>query len=219
MRAKAAAYDHQRRDEVIPYVPTNAARVLDIGCAAGEFGAALREARPNVVVDGIESDHTAAEAASAIYRFVYRGQFPTTCPDHLYDTIVCNDVLEHMVDPWSAVESMRSLLDEHGCVVASIPNMRHWSALRPLLLQGRWDYQDHGILDRTHLRWFTRVTIAEMFQDASFEVLRLEPLSWSSPTRLYWRIARHLAPRLIEDLMTKQYVIVARATTPPTGKS
>lgn len=202
-------YDSQRREEVMPYVPTSATTVLDVGCAGGAFGRALQEARPGVLVDGIEADPTSAQLAAGAYRRVITGVCPEDLPSERYDAIVCNDVLEHMIDPWTAVADLRHHLRPGGCVIASIPNMRHWSALGPLL-RGRWDYRSHGVLDRTHLRWFTKATMAELFEDAGYKVRLVEKLT-GSPPKGAWRAARVVRRSLVDDLFTKQYVVVAVA--------
>jgi 2-polyprenyl-3-methyl-5-hydroxy-6-metoxy-1,4-benzoquinol methylase len=201
-------YWDQGRDEVVPFVPRHAERILDIGCAAGGFGRSLLRNMPNAVLDGIEADEEAASRAEGSYRRVYRGLFPAVTPDGQYDVVVCNDVLEHMIDPWTAVHEIRKLLRADGIVVASLPNMRHHSALFPLL-RGRWDYGDHGVLDRTHLRWFTRATMRELFEGAGFRVTQLQKLTGFEPSTAPWRLAKALAPRTTADILTKQYVVVA----------
>ena len=88
-------------------------------------------------------------------------------PDSYFDTIIFADVLEHFVDPSCILGQIKSKLSQHGEIIASIPNVRHWSVLRDLL-EGRWDYVDAGILDRTHLRFFTKSSLVEMFKTAGF---------------------------------------------------
>jgi 2-polyprenyl-3-methyl-5-hydroxy-6-metoxy-1,4-benzoquinol methylase len=162
-----------------------------------------------VDIDGIEPDEQAAAEARGVYRTVLVGTFPGVTPDGRYDAIVCNDVLEHMVDPWGAVAELRLHLNPGGVVVASIPNMRYWPVLRGLLA-GRWDYADEGVLDRTHLRWFTKASMRELFTDAGFEIDAVERLTGlrGGPAL---RAIGVLARQQVQDVLTKQYVVVARA--------
>lgn len=86
------------------------------------------------------------------------------------DLLLCLDVLEHLVDPWETLRRLAALLRPNGVLVASIPNVRYYRVLLPLMLGGRWDYQDSGILDRTHLRFFTRATAIELVESAGFSI-------------------------------------------------
>lgn len=110
------------------------------------------------------------------------GLYPQDLPPGArYDCMVFNDVLEHMVDPWAALRETRDRLTDRGCVVASIPNVRHLILLIPLVWKGQWHYDDTGILDRTHLRFFTKQSMRELFESTGYEVLQIEPLRVTKP--------------------------------------
>jgi SAM-dependent methyltransferase len=87
--------------------------------------------------------------------------------------ILCLDVLEHMVDPWSAMTKLAALLAPGGVLVASIPNVQNYRVILPLL-QGRWDYASEGLLDRTHLRFFTRASAIELMECSGLVVDRVD---------------------------------------------
>ena len=91
-----------------------------------------------------------------------------------FDVIIFGDVLEHLVDPWKLLEKLRKLMAVNGACIACIPNIGHWS-IHKQLLSGRWDYADAGLLDRTHLRFFTQATMREMFTGAGFSVVKCQP--------------------------------------------
>ena len=86
------------------------------------------------------------------------------------DVILCLDVLEHLVDPWAVVESLKKYLKPGGVIIASLPNVRNWKVIFPLVLEGEWQYAQSGILDKTHLRFFTRKTAVGLFENAGFRV-------------------------------------------------
>ena len=107
----------------------------------------------------------AARVASTRLTRVLVGAYPAVLPaGERFDCIIFNDVLEHMVDPQRVLAVARSHLTERGCVIASLPNVRNISVIAPLVLYGRWDYADAGLLDRTHVRWFTKSTMRELFE-------------------------------------------------------
>jgi SAM-dependent methyltransferase len=87
-----------------------------------------------------------------------------------FDVIVLNDVLEHVIDPESLLRALRPLVAEGGCVVASIPNVREFFTVKDLVVHGRWEYRDEGVLDRTHLRFFTRSSLPGLFERGGLEL-------------------------------------------------
>lgn len=147
------------------------ATVLDCGCAGGYVARALRQR--GCVVDGIEIDPAAAERSRSICRSVHVGSLDD--PSFLaglrerYDRILFGDVLEHLVDPGAALRAMAGRLQPNGRILISIPNIAHWS-VRFALLRGRFDYAESGLLDRTHLRFFTYETAAALVTAAGFRI-------------------------------------------------
>ncbi|WP_313560620.1 methyltransferase domain-containing protein [Diaphorobacter nitroreducens] len=155
-------------------------KVLEVGCSSGYFGAALAEQGHEVW--GVEPHSEAAAKAQLVLHKVHIGfveDFFSKNSDARFDVIVFGDVLEHLVDPVSVLKQSSHFLNENGIVVASIPNIAHF-AIRAMLLEGRWDYSDLGILDRTHLRFFTRATIIELFSDAGYKISKLNPVRLSA---------------------------------------
>jgi 2-polyprenyl-3-methyl-5-hydroxy-6-metoxy-1,4-benzoquinol methylase len=136
----------------------------------------MREHRGATVV-GVEPHPERAQAARAKGFEVVDGEFDETLAHRLgtFDAVIFADVLEHMPDPASALLASKSFLRPTGFVVASVPNVAHWS-VRLNLLRGRFDYVDMGIMDATHLRWFTRRSLVAMFASCGFEVVQLQ---WS----------------------------------------
>lgn len=150
-------------------------QVLDCGCAGGYIAAAL-SAR-GCEVDGLEVDPQAADVARASCRRVLVGSlededFLCALPDR-YDRIILGDVLEHLVDPGRVLTQLASYLKPGGRVLVSLPNIAHWS-IRWNLLRGRFDYEDFGLLDRTHLRFFTFNSAPTLAESAGLRVLTRE---------------------------------------------
>ena len=159
------------RPEVVALVPETARRVLDIGCGAGRLGEAIKQ-RQQASVCGIELDARAAEAARQRLDHVWAGdveRLDIQIAPGSFDAIVCADVLEHLREPGRLLEQAREWLTPDGRLIASIPNVRHHSVVRSLL-QGNWTYESAGLLDRTHLRFFTRREIEKLFHRAGFAI-------------------------------------------------
>jgi len=143
-------------------------RVLDVGCATGYMARALVER--GCVVSGLENDAAAgAEAAPHLDKLVVADLETADLVESFgagrYDVVLFGDVLEHVRDPLAVLRKARPLLAPGGSVIASIPNVAHGS-VRLALLRGRFDYQPLGLLDQTHLRFFTRRSVEELFLDA-----------------------------------------------------
>lgn len=158
-------------------IPKNSA-VLDIGCGNGALGRLFRDMSKEVVIDGIEPSEYAAALAEPYYRKVYRG----TAQDRLqdigragYDYIILADVLEHMPDPLALLSKLAASISDTAKVIISVPNAA-FGAIRLALLNGRFDYVDSGIIERTHLRFFTLSTIREVIERSGLSISELRYL-------------------------------------------
>jgi 2-polyprenyl-3-methyl-5-hydroxy-6-metoxy-1,4-benzoquinol methylase len=153
------------------------ARVLDVGCDTGRFGEALRT-RKSAVVDGIERNAlAAAQARKRLHEVWERSIEEPQAFDGLgpYDAVLFLDVLEHLFDPWQVLKEAVRVLRPGGAVHAVVPNVAHVSVVRRLA-QGRFDYEDFGTMDRTHVRWFTRESIRNCFTGAGLERIEVSPV-------------------------------------------
>lgn len=213
-------YDHLHTT-LLNLVPPGVRRVLDVGCAAGRLGAALR-ARGAEEVVGVEIvPEVAARAAASLDRVlvgdVERMELPF--PAGYFDCIVYGDVLEHLRDPWTLLRRHVPLLAADGCVVASIPNVNHLSVVAGLLA-GAWPYQPAGILDRTHMRFFTLREIVELFEGAGLVIAELAANTTPELAPVARRVQEALAPLgLVSPTFEKESVIVQyvmRCTRPRT---
>ena len=160
----------------------NGRRVLDVGCDTGNLGEFIKTSAASV--DGVEMDPEAAELARRKLDHVVCGSIEDErVLSELkgpYDTIIFADVLEHLAYPDRTLERIKPLLAPGGEVIASLPNVANFR-VRFSLLFGRFEYTEIGILDRTHLRFFTRKTAAGLFNKAGYEVMDTRPAATYMP--------------------------------------
>lgn len=161
------------RDEVMNFVPPGARRILEVGCGSGAFRAHFPT---EIEYWGVEPESgPAAEAAKHLTK-VLRGNFEECAqelPNAYFDLVVCNDVIEHMPDPRQFLRAIQRVMTPTAALVGSIPNVRVLSNLVRLLAKRDWEYVDSGILDYTHLRFFTQKSLARELSDAGFTIERL----------------------------------------------
>lgn len=208
----AAYYGHPRR-EMEPFVPADAAKLLDVGCGAGAFAATLRAARPDrrLEIWGVELDAGAAARATGAVDHVLAGdalERLAALPDAGFDCVVCNDVLEHLAEPAALLRQARRVLRPQGALVASVPNVRYFFNVVDLAVHGRWDYADEGILDRTHLRFFTRGSLRRLLEEEGFDVRIMQGIN---PTgSLKFTLVNLATGGRWADMRWLQYAVVAR---------
>lgn len=168
-------YHDRVNPDLLRAIPRTASTVLEIGCGAGALGAAFKRRVPECRWVGVEVNADAAERARSRIDEVVTGNAETVdVPLEKADAIVYGDVLEHMTDPWTVVKRHAALLSEEGTMLACIPNVAHWSVLQDLL-RGKWEYAAEGLLDRTHLRFFTLESALALFRDAGLAVHEVRP--------------------------------------------
>lgn len=177
-RVAAPKYYDFARPEVQALVPHSARRILDVGCASGALGRALKEGQGCEVI-GIECVPEVAAIARSRLDRVHVGDAAAVAPslpEAYFDCIIVADVLEHLAEPAALLSALRRSLAPNGRLILSVPNVRHWSVIRGLL-EGRWDYAEAGLLDRTHLRFFTRRTIEELLRSTGFRPMSVQATS------------------------------------------
>jgi SAM-dependent methyltransferase len=157
--AKGDTYFGNERQDIARLLPPHAARVLEVGCGSGATLQWLKASGRCDTTVGIELFADAAAVARARVDELHVGNAEILIEGLFspasFDLVLCLDVLEHMVDPWAFVTRLQQLMKPGALLVASIPNVRYLRVVLPLLLAGRWRYEASGILDRTHLRFFT----------------------------------------------------------------
>lgn len=176
---KSDAYFAGVRADFVAELPDDpAAAILEIGCAEGGTGAlALLRGKCARYV-GVELHPTTAEVARTRLTEVIVGNVEDPhliLPQGPFDALVMSEVLEHLADPWAAINRLSALLKPGAMVLASSPNISHHRVIRQLL-RGHWTLAEQGVMDRTHLRWFTPAAYARMFTDCGLVVEKVGPV-------------------------------------------
>lgn len=172
-KEKEASYFNKIRKEIVPLIPAGSSKILEIGCGAGETLSYLKTTGHCDWAGGIELSPIAAQSAKEKLDWVLTGNIESDIlpfEENSLDVILCLDVLEHLYDPWTVISKAHALLKPGGLLICSIPNIRHYRASLPLLFLGRWRYTDDGILDRTHLRFFTRESAVELVSSSGLRI-------------------------------------------------
>jgi len=210
-------------DMLFALIPPDAERVVEVGCSSGAMGQAFLRQHPDAEYIGIELvEEYAARARERLSEVVVANV------EHLEDRTfevlrptdcwIFGDVLEHLYDPWRTLRRVRESLGERGCVVACIPNAQHWS-LQAQLNAGNLRYADTGLLDRTHIRFFTRKTIIELFDQCGYEIEEIggkvvegHPLSCAAleAVRAFATAAGFDTAEAVRDAAPYQYLVRAR---------
>jgi 2-polyprenyl-3-methyl-5-hydroxy-6-metoxy-1,4-benzoquinol methylase len=171
-------YPDYANPDILDKIPLSAKTVLDVGCAQGALGAAYLRRNPaarflGVDIDPVAISHAQHRMTETACLDIELNPVPFAVPDGI-DCIVYGDVLEHLKDPWAVLKQHAALLNNGGTVVVCMPNAEHWTmALR--LLNGTFDYEDQGVADRTHLRWFTPRTMGAALANAGLILSDVAP--------------------------------------------
>ena len=160
--------------ELMAMIPPQTRRIVDVGCMQGSLAKVYRANRPDTEVIGIDIDANYAavaaehctEAIAADIELMPDDEFEKLSPS---DCWVFGDCLEHLRDPWRMLERVRATIDAQGCTLVCLPNAQHWS-VQWRLASGNFRYEDSGLMDRTHIRWFTRTTMLELFSSTGWRI-------------------------------------------------
>ena len=204
-------YHQLVREEVVPLMPKMGGTLLDVGGGVG--ATAMRMKELGLVERAGVVDLVAASANPGI-DFAHGGNLEdpalldrVTEAEGPFSAILCLDVLEHLVDPWDTVARLHQSLAPGGVIVASIPNIRHFTASLPLFFGNKWTLEDDGILDRTHLRFFVRETAIELMTHSG---LVLEEVRGSASNAKRIHLFRKLTLGLLNSFTDLQYLIRVR---------
>lgn len=172
MKTTSNYYSHSR-PEIAFFVPKTIKTVLDIGCGEGDFLRYVKD-KTNAETWGVEAIESVAKEVKNHIDKTLVGKVEdiiNLLPDAYFDCITFNDVLEHLLEPTEVLKLIKPKLTENGIVIASIPNIREYYHLYELLFKKDWKYKDEGILDSTHIRFFTKISMARLFNDAGFKLI------------------------------------------------
>ncbi|TAN41942.1 MAG: class I SAM-dependent methyltransferase [Nitrospirae bacterium] len=218
-------YDDTPRLDIADLISQGDQRVLEIGCSTGATGRLLKQKFPNMIYEGVELDESAAAIAAARLDNVIAADMERSdlaaagIEKGAFDAVIFADVLEHLYDPWKALYTVRDFLKPDGKVIASIPNVQNIHLVLHLL-KGNWSYDKYGLLDATHVRFFTMNEIIRLFNGTRYRIAQC--INNIQPEFEYdgWPRDLDFGNVLLKDvtfeeavkLYTVQYLIVARKT-------
>jgi ubiquinone/menaquinone biosynthesis C-methylase UbiE len=210
--------------DLLRVIPTSSANLIEVGCSSGALAREFKKLNPACKYFGIDIDESYIELARR-YCDDARTMNIEQADDAFFeanrscDCWIFGDTLEHLQDPWKVLKKIRNVIPKHGSVVACIPNAQHWS-VQVRLSVGDFRYEDSGLFDRTHLRWFTRQTIMELFVGTGFKVVEGFPRIFNEPAKdkfvpvigVMAKAAGANPEMAMKDALAFQYVIRAVAT-------
>jgi 2-polyprenyl-3-methyl-5-hydroxy-6-metoxy-1,4-benzoquinol methylase len=208
--AKQQDYFRQVRTEILSMLPSRLDRVLEIGCGGGYTLEHLRATGRCQWTCGVELFPEAARLAEQRVDQIYQGnveEMNLPLAPASIDAILCLDVLEHLIDPWAVIRKLHGLLKPGGVMIASIPNVRHLRVVLPLVFRGRWDYTPSGLLDKTHLRFFTKGSAIALLESSGLHVDRVDATGMTGPRA---RLLNALTFSLARPWLELQFLIRAR---------
>lgn len=207
---KPASYFANARNDIVKLAATDESScVLELGCGSGGTGRSMIAAGKAGRYVGIELSEDAAAIAAGHLSEVLVGDVEALDLSALsgqFDALIISEVLEHLRDPWKTLTRLVQCLRPGGAVFASSPNIAHWMVIRDLVA-GRFRYEESGVMDKTHLRWFTPETYREMFEAAGVTVESVGPLvapRWKA------RLIGRLSGGRLDHLFIAQIMIVGR---------
>ncbi|MEW6108845.1 MAG: bifunctional glycosyltransferase family 2 protein/class I SAM-dependent methyltransferase [Nitrospirota bacterium] len=200
-------YNHVRKD-ILDLIPPGPHRILDVGCAHGALCKAMKDVGKASYVCGIELNETAVSRAGQHLDKVLIADIEKEATpfdgEEKFDYIILADILEHLRDPWNTLKKFTTYLSDSGRVICSIPNIRHHSMIKDILLD-RWLYREAGVLDIDHIRFFSLSTAKDMFGVAG---LNIEKIKRNKKANKFLRYINMLCLNKLADFLTIQYLFV-----------
>lgn len=207
---KPGGYYDSVREDMLKYIPRDVKKTLEFGCGSGGFSGLVKD-KFGAEVWAVEIDEQSAKTAAQKLDKVINcdaHEAIDKLPDDYFDCIIFFDILEHLVDPYGLLCVLKTKLTKEGVIVASIPNIRYYRSFVKLVVHGDWDYKDHGILDKTHLRFFTYKSIVKLFNELAFEISEIEGIHPTSSRT--FKLLNMLLLGAIGDIRYKHFAVVAK---------
>ena len=208
---KTLNYYGYSRSEMLEFIPLNIKTILDIGCGQGLFLKNIKEIT-NAETWGVELNQEVADKTKLNVDKLLVGKVEelySEIPDSYFDCILFNDVLEHLLEPTEVLKMIKSKLSDKGIIIASIPNVRFFFNLYELIIKKDWEYKDSGILDSTHLRFFTKKSMKRMFEEAGFRLIRQQGIN-NGVSPLKFMLFNLITFKILADSKYLQFVCIAQ---------
>ena len=175
---KDKTYYDNARIEMLKFVPKDAQKILEVGCGEGRFSSILTGQGKETWA--IEPDQESAKKAAESLHKVLHGSIDgklSEVPNHFFDVIIMNDVIEHLTEPWDDIQKLKSKLKDNGVFISSIPNVRYAKNLFHVLFKKDWKYSNDRILDITHYRFFTKKSIKRLWKENGYTIQRMQGIN------------------------------------------
>lgn len=198
-------YFDNQRPEIIRLVDNTAINILDIGCGNGKLGLELKRLNSDRKITGIEINNEAVKEARLVLDKVIELDIQNSklpLDKNSFDCIILADVLEHLTDPLKVLKQISQHLSNDGKIIISIPNMRHYTVIMQLILRG-WEYKDFGFFDRTHVRFFSLISMKELIYNSGLKISEIIPRIVASKKA---RFINFLLFNSLSDFLTMQYI-------------
>ena len=206
--AETAAYYSKVREVFFHKIEKGNNTILEFGCAEGRTGAAIKKAALAEYYVGVDIHQASIDIAITLLDEAICANLDdfdfSKLGSNRFDYVICGDVLEHLYDPWNAVSEIFGLIKPDGKLIITLPNTRHYSVSGSLFFKGEWRYCDAGILDRTHIRFFTKDTLKNLFSNEQYKLCGIEPLFWGRRDSLI----NNMTLGIFEGLLAPQWLLV-----------
>jgi 2-polyprenyl-3-methyl-5-hydroxy-6-metoxy-1,4-benzoquinol methylase len=211
--SKPEHYYQNPREDMLDFIPKGMKKTLEFGCGQGNFSALLKD-RLGAETWAVEIDEESARQASGkLHKVINADAYKAIdeLPEKYFDCIICFDFLEHLVDPYTLLTLLKTKLATGGVIITSIPNIRYYTVFKNFVLHGNWDYTSQGIMDKTHLRFFTYKSIVKTFKELGFEIVLMKGIHPTSS--LTCKIFQLLTFGFFSDIKYKHFVNVIGVNT------
>lgn len=201
-------YDNYRED-IMPFIPANANTFLDIGCGTGKLIGKLKHLGKTCY--GVEPSKDAAIIAMHnADRLINKGIEDSLdeIPDNFFDVILLLDILEHTVDPLIIIKQLKSKVNTNGIIISSIPNIRYYHTFIDLITKKEFYYTDAGVMDNTHLRFFTYKSILKLYDDAGYTIIQQKGINPTPSRKL--KLLNMLSFGNLWDCQFMQFVTIGK---------
>jgi len=207
---KKPEYYAGKREDILEVLPDGLDRVLDIGCGAGILGSDIKaKTGGKAEITGVEIEEEIAKKAKAKIDRVLVGdieKLELPFEKEYFDCVIYGDILEHLRDPWALLLKNTPFLKKSGFVIISVPNISHYRIIK-MLFRKEWNYDERGILDREHLRFFTLKSAKDMLERANLDIVKIKHNISASKVKKFLNVIFFGA---LLDYITEQYIIVAK---------
>ncbi|MBC8555846.1 MAG: class I SAM-dependent methyltransferase [Candidatus Brocadiales bacterium] len=222
-----AEYGDNPRNELIDLIKVVPEQIFEIGCGSGATGMAIKQKFPDAKYIGMDSNKDAAEIAQTRLDKVIVSDIDKVPLDtfglekECFDLIICADILEHLYDPWKIINDLRSYLTTDGKILASIPNVQYIEHIVNVL-DGNWKYEDHGLMDATHIRFFTLNEIIKMFNGTGYNITHCSGISnpkmnsdtWPNDFDFGKFVLKNITKEEASKFAVLQYLLIAQKVSP-----